>query len=139
MKGHNSLSPYRMCKIKGLCVPNSRATTHYVPLDQQRHPDVINTLVEATVTKYDPADLPLHHHDEILDMGRQVQQASTNAEAERLAKEYGVKGVPILSFVRSVQLPWSFPYDFMHLIFENLVPNLIQLWTDDFKDLGDKI
>ena len=128
-----------MCKIKGLCVPNSRATTHYVPLDQQRHPDVINTLVEATVTKYDPADLPLHHHDEILDMGRQVQQASTNAEAERLAKEYGVKGVPVLSFVRSVQLPWSFPYDFMHLIFENLVPNLIQLWTDDFKDLGDKI
>lgn len=24
----------------------------------------------------------------------------------------------------------------MHLIFENLVPNLIQLWTHDFKDLG---
>ena len=69
-------------------------------------------------------------------MGRQVQQALTNAEAERLAKEYGVKGVPVLSFIRSVQLPWSFPYDFMHLIFENLMPNLIQLWTNDFKDLG---
>ena len=90
-------------------------------------------LVEATVTKYGPADLPLCHHDEILDMGRQVQRALTNAEAEQLAKEYGVKGVPVLSFVRSVQLPWSFPYNFMHLIFENLVPNLIQLWTNDFK------
>jgi len=81
-------------------------------------------------------DLPLRQHDEILEMGRQVQHASTNAEAERLAKEYGVKGVPVLSFIWSVQFPWSFPFDFMHLIFENLVPNLIQLWTHDFKDLG---
>ena len=33
MKGHNGLSPCQMCKIKGVCVPNSHATTHYVPLD----------------------------------------------------------------------------------------------------------
>ena len=59
MKGHNGVSPCRMCKIKGLCVPDSCATTHYVPLDRQRHPDVVNTTAEATVTKYDPADLPL--------------------------------------------------------------------------------
>ena len=72
----------------------------------------------------------------MLGMGRQVQQALTNAEAEQLAKEYGVKGVPVLSFIQSVQFPWSFPYNLMHLIFENLVPNLIQLWTNDFKDLG---
>lgn len=51
------------------------------------------------MTKYDPADLPLRQHDEILEMGRQVQHAPTNAEAERLAKEYGVKGVPVLSFI----------------------------------------
>ena len=47
-----------------------------------------------------------------------------------------MKGAPVLHFIRSVQFPWSFPYDFMHLIFENLVPNLIQLWTNDFKDIG---
>ena len=35
MKGHNGLSPSRMCKIKGLRVPDSRATTHYVPLDRR--------------------------------------------------------------------------------------------------------
>ena len=99
MKGHNGLSPCRMCKIKGLRIPNSRTTTHYVPLDRQRHPDVINAPAETTIAKYDPADLPLRQHNEILEMGRQVQHASTNAEAERLAKEYGVKGVPILSFI----------------------------------------
>ncbi|CCO36849.1 hypothetical protein BN14_10996 [Rhizoctonia solani AG-1 IB] len=29
----------------------------------------------------------------------------------------------------------SFPYDFMHLIYENLVPNLIRHWTGTFKHL----
>ena len=71
-----------MCKIKGLCIPNSCATTHYVPLDQRRHLDVIDAPAETTVVKYDPVDLPLRQHNEILEMGRQVQHASTNAEAE---------------------------------------------------------
>jgi len=35
IKGHNSLSPCRMCKIKGLHIPNSCTTTHYIPLDRQ--------------------------------------------------------------------------------------------------------
>jgi hypothetical protein len=40
MKGHNGILPCRMCNIIGLRVPNSRATTHYVPLDRSRHPVV---------------------------------------------------------------------------------------------------
>ena len=40
IKGHNGLRPCHMCHIKGLRIPNSRATTHYVPLDRSRHPDV---------------------------------------------------------------------------------------------------
>ena len=31
--------------------------------------------------------------------------------------------------------PVSFPYNFMHLIWGNLIPNLILLWTRNFKDL----
>ncbi|KAF7343660.1 hypothetical protein MSAN_01987300 [Mycena sanguinolenta] len=40
-----------------------------------------------------------------------------------------------LFHVKSLQFPRSFPYDFMHLIWENLVPNLILLWTNEFKGL----
>ena len=40
MKGHNSIIPCRMCLIKAVHIPGSKGTTHYVPLDRSRHPDV---------------------------------------------------------------------------------------------------
>ena len=32
VKGHNALLPCHICEIQGVCIPSSRATTHYVPL-----------------------------------------------------------------------------------------------------------
>ena len=61
--------------------------------------------------------------------------APNNATHERLAKEHGIKGIPLLSSVSSISFPSSFPFDFMHLIWENLIPNLIEFWTGRFKDL----
>lgn len=55
--------------------------------------------------------------------------------SERLSKQYGIKGTPILSTLSSISFPASFPFDFMHLIWENLIPNLILFWTGNFKDL----
>ncbi|KAJ7723195.1 hypothetical protein DFH07DRAFT_871996 [Mycena maculata] len=110
MKGHNGISPSRMCKIIGLRVPGSSAATHCVPLDLSCHPDVENDLTA-------------------------VEAAKTTAEVERWAKEYGVKGVPLFSFIKSLSFPHYFPFDFMHLIWENRIKNLILLWTGDFKGL----
>ena len=135
MKGHNGLLPCRMCNIKGLRVPNSRATTHYVPLDRSRHPDVRHN--PAAVRTYDALALPLRTHEQILSQGREVDCAATNAEAERLSKKYGVKGVPLLSHLSAITFPTSFPYDFMHLIYENLIKNLVLLWTGQFKGLDE--
>ena len=61
--------------------------------------------------------------------------ASTSAKREERAKKYGIKGVPVLSCISSISFPSSFPFDFMHLIWENLIPNLIEFWTATFKDL----
>ena len=61
--------------------------------------------------------------------------AQTNAEEDRLSMTYGIKGVPLLSLFGSLVLPLSFPLDFMHLIFENLVPNLVAHYTGNFKGL----
>jgi hypothetical protein len=52
-----------------------------------------------------------------------------------LAKAYGINGLSILFYVPSIVFPVSFPYDFMHLIWENLIPNLVMLWTGSFKGL----
>ena len=41
-----------------------------------------------------------------------------------------------MSLLGLIDLPHSFPFNFMHLIFENLIPNLIHHYTSDFKDLN---
>jgi hypothetical protein len=133
MKGHNGVSPCRMCKVDGLRVPRG-STTHYVPLDRSRHPDVANS---DRVKCYDPLDLPLRTHDEFLEQARKVQFAESSAAEDRLSKQYGIKGVPILSTLSSLFFPHSFPYDFMHLIYENVIKNLVLLWTGNYKGLDE--
>lgn len=64
-----------------------------------------------------------------------VQSAKTNAQSEKLATEYGINGVPLLSTLDLLSLPLSTGYKFMHLVFENLIPNLALLWSGNFKGL----
>jgi hypothetical protein len=137
MTGHNGFSPCRMCKILGVRVPGIQATTHYVPLDRSKHPSVRNSQNE--VARYDPAALPLRTEAEMLHQAQEVQDAPSDAEATRLSKAYGIKGVPALSYLKSLTFPLSFPYDFMHLIWENCIPNLILHWTGEFKGLDDGV
>jgi hypothetical protein len=135
MKGHNGYSPCRMCKITGLPLPDSNGTTLYVPLDRSSHPDVVNK--PLATKRYDPHNLPLRTHEEFIQMANEVDDSITNAAADRLSREYGIKGVPILSHLDSLRFPLSFPYDFMHLIWENLLKNLILHWTGLYKGLDD--
>lgn len=94
MKGHNGCCPCRMCTIRAVCIPDSRNPAHYVPLDRTQHPGVHAT--PGAVPRYDPRTLPLRSHDVFMTQASAVQFASTTAEQERLAKEYGIKGIPLL-------------------------------------------
>ena len=66
--------------------------------------------------EYDPRNLPLHTHATFLAQATEVDAATTNVSTSNLAKTYGIKGQPLLSFIHSLSFPQSFPYDFMHLI-----------------------
>lgn len=48
-----------------------------------------------------------------------------------------IKGIPVLSHLPSLFFPTSFPFNFMHLIWENLIPNLVLFWTGKFKKLDE--
>jgi hypothetical protein len=135
MKGHNGLVPCRTCNIQGVRVPGSRGTTHYVPLDRSNHPDIADT--PDSPASYDASSLPLRSHAQFLQQAHEVQFAATTAEEERLAKKYGIKGIPILSNLSSLFFPHSFPWDFMHLIFENVIKNLTLLWTGEYKGMDE--
>jgi hypothetical protein len=54
---------------------------------------------------------------------------------EKLAKFHGMKGLPALRRVDCLHYPNSRPWDAMHLFFENVVPNLVKLWSGKFKGL----
>ena len=114
MTGHNGFLPCRMCKIHGVRVPNAHSSTNYVPLDRSQHPDTLASASE--VSAYDPANLPLRTAEEMLNQAQEVQSARTAAGGKRLSRKYGIKGIPILSYLKSLSFPWSFPYNFMHLI-----------------------
>ena len=134
IKGHNAFSPCRACKITGVQVPGQSSSTYYVPLSRCQPSGIQG---QFTITRYDGTNLPMRTHSEMLAQAREVQLAPTQRESDRLAKKYGVKAVPILSYVPSLAIPSSFPYDFMHLVWENLIPNLIALWTGNFKGLDE--
>jgi hypothetical protein len=133
MKGHNGLSPCRMCETVGLRIPNSCATTHYLPLDRSSHPN----LHQDAIPVYNANSLPLRTHDTFLAQAEEVQGAPTLTKANTLAKKYRIKGRPDLSYLPTLIFPISFTYDFMPLIWENLVKNLVLHWTGEFKGLDE--
>ncbi|KAL1686110.1 hypothetical protein GGG16DRAFT_64889 [Schizophyllum commune] len=128
MKGHNGYSPCRMCKIVGVRIPQKpNVTTHYVPLHRANHESVQSDPSATAI--YDGGHLPMRSHEEMMRQATEVQFAPNTATANRLAKRYGIKGLSVLRHLSSLAFPTSFPFDFMHLIFENVVKHLISLWT----------
>lgn len=126
MKGHNAFCPCRMCKI--LAILSANRKTYYVPLKTPA------PMAHQRIS-YKANKLPLRTHDEFLKDARAVDSANTNVASEKLAKKTGIKGVPILSHLPSLFFPHSFPYDFMHLTYENLIKNLIDFFCGTFKEL----
>jgi len=120
-----------MCEIQGIGIPDSRNRTLYVPLSRRDHPK------PTDVVEYHPERLLLRSHDSFIAQAKSVVSAPTEIRQEELSKAYGIKGVPLLSALGSLRFPQSFPYDFMHLIWENLIPNLVLFWSGNYKGMDE--
>jgi hypothetical protein len=118
MKGPNAIHPCRTCKICG-------KKTNYVPLHRPNGESL------------DPMNLPPRMYDEFIDDPVAVETAPTDAEAKRRSKATGINGLPVLATLSSLSFPDSFGHDLMHLIPENIIKNLLSLWTGDFKGLDE--
>lgn len=127
MKGHNAISPCHLCTIQGIRIPNSRIMTHYVPLSHKN--------LQSDRSDYDPTNLPMRTHKQFMAHANEVQSAETTTQSEKLAQQYSINDIPLLSVLDSLDLPHSTGFEFMHLIFENMVPNLALLWSGSFKSL----
>ena len=121
MKGHNGYCPCRWCEITGVWSPGEKV--NYFPLHREE-------------ARCDPRALRYRRHRRFIRQATKVIAAKTTVESDQLSCKYGIKGLPGLFLLGSIRFPASFPFDFMHLVFENLIPNLIRHYTGDFKGLS---
>ncbi|CUA77976.1 hypothetical protein RSOLAG22IIIB_12956 [Rhizoctonia solani] len=126
MKGHNAKTPCRMCYIQGTLCRLARSSVYYVPLTP---PDAEQEVL--------PEDLPLRTHESFLAHYAEIEQAPNNVLQKQLAQRFGLNSRPVFSRLRSLDLSTCAPYDAMHLLFENLVPNMINHWFGTFKGLDE--
>ncbi|CAE6441230.1 unnamed protein product [Rhizoctonia solani] len=76
--------------------------------------------------------LPLRTHEQCLAQGYNVLQAPNDHARANRATECGIKGVTLLARLSSVRIPDSFPVEVMHMVWINLIPQLMDLWQENF-------
>lgn len=128
MKGPNGKRPCRACKIEGVHADSADRTarderTLYTPLSRSFVRD------PARRRPYDPLNLPRRTHAEHIRQALAVEGARNDAHEKAQSRDTGINGLSPLARLASLEFPTSFPHDFMHIMFENVLPNLLDLWT----------
>ncbi|KAG8728070.1 hypothetical protein FRC10_005363, partial [Ceratobasidium sp. 414] len=81
---------------------------------------------------FPPGDLFLRTHESFLLCYDELDTAE-GGERHRLAQECGLNRRPMFARLGSIDLSSCAPYEMMHLIYENLVPNMVIHWKGTFK------
>jgi hypothetical protein len=128
LKGHNGFCPCRSCKMKGARNVAGRDTIYYYPL---QHPDDPGQPRRS----WNPERLPLREHGDFVKVFNKLNKLKKGKHKKDLTFHEGIKGLPALRRVGCLDFARSFPWDIMHLFFENIVRILVNLWSGNFKGL----
>ncbi|KAG9093159.1 hypothetical protein FS749_014971, partial [Ceratobasidium sp. UAMH 11750] len=126
MKGHNAIVPCRACYHRGTLCRLAKNSVYYMPLTAPN----ANALFPPDLLFYRTHDLFLHDLNNL-------DTALNKTERKKIARDCGINSRSIFARLKSINLAHCAPYDIMHLLFENLVPNLIRHWTGNFKGLDE--
>ncbi|QRV91937.1 Transposase family tnp2 [Ceratobasidium sp. AG-Ba] len=118
MKGPGAERPCQACNILGVKHPDS--TKYYACLSRPFAEDPI---------PYDPFNLPHRTHAQYVQQAVHVDTSATGTRHEERSKQFGINGLSALADIPSIEFPGSFPHDFMHTVFENVLVTLVNLWT----------
>jgi hypothetical protein len=121
LKGHNSITPCRACFMQGTPCQLTRTVVYYVPLTAPDDEEL-----------FPPGDLLMRTHASFLHWYDALDGAE-GGERQDIARESGLNGRPVFARLSSIDLSSCAPYELMHLIFENLVPNMVLHWKGIFK------
>ena len=128
IKGHNGFSPCRSCDIKDCRDVTHEGKTYYVPLG-------LPGLKGKPSKQWNPKKLDKRTHEGFADRLAEIKQAGNKKHAAKLATHYGIREAPIFGRVGSINYARSCPWDWMHLFLLNVIPNLVDHWTGNFKNL----
>jgi hypothetical protein len=132
IRGHNGFAPCRSCLITGVRNKSANKTNYYVPLTPPTRPNTLNP-------RWDPLQLPLRSHAHFEEVLQEIDKADTAMEKERIGKQNGLRAGHLdLSDrwrVASIDFSKSFPWEWMHIFPENIVPMLVNHWTRKFKGM----
>lgn len=124
LKGHrdSSLCPCRSCLIRGCRMTIGRNFVYYVPLrwssDTGDPPQAWDTAA---------FQIPPRTHKSFIDALDKIEQAGTKKYARELEQHYGVKRMPALSRVNSLDYGKLSPWDWLHLFGANIIPHMIDV------------
>ena len=128
IRGHNAYCPCRSCKIKGVRMITKGSSIYYVPLTT---PDVEHQERPSA----DPRQLPLRTHGHFLRIHNKINAATTSRQREAIGFRYGIRHFPLISRVSSIDFAVSFPWEWMHIFFENVVQHIVNLTSGQFKGM----
>ncbi|KAJ9110803.1 hypothetical protein QFC22_006659, partial [Naganishia vaughanmartiniae] len=97
-------------------------TTFYMTRISERHRSNANY-----------ADLPLRDHEQIAATASRIEHGVDADEREELQTNSGINGESCLLGIDSLIWPWCFPIDIMHVLYENIMPQLLALWQGTYK------
>ncbi|KAF8596474.1 hypothetical protein BDV93DRAFT_419052, partial [Ceratobasidium sp. AG-I] len=122
LKGQNAITPCRTCLVQGTQCQLPASIVYYVPLTAPEDFEITS-----------PEDLLMRTHESFLFCYDELAREEQAGERARISQESGLNGQPLVAHLGSIDLSSCAPYDFMHLIFENLVPNMLMHWKGTFK------
>ena len=129
-KRHSAKCPCSHCLATGVWVlrisdVDQASTNYYIPLcPPLSHP--------ANTPSWDPRHLPLRTAENLQSQLQEIDSASTNADHDGKAMQYGLNGTSLLERFSSFSWAECAPHDIMHLLFEHMVPMLIQFWKGQY-------
>ena len=128
LKGPNAYCPCRACEITG--VRGEGASVYYVPLGQPK----AHGMEEL---EWDPFCLPMRSQERHGAMLEDIATQTTKTARDDLRQHYGISHISEICELPSMKLFKSFPHEWMHLVLENHLKNLIHLWKGTYKGLNE--
>lgn len=100
----------------------------YCPFSAPKDPPPM-ALKRGPIASLVRSELPLRRHEESLHTANHI----VNDLCDTCRFKNGLRGVPILSNLKGIDFPKSFPPDLMHLFYENILPAMFRHYRGVFK------